>query len=46
MVFNWLLLLVPPALVLRYLFHAGPLWPFVCAVVSVVLGTSFFLVAE
>lgn len=36
MVFNWLLLFVPLALVLHYLFQVGPLWTFVCAVLAII----------
>lgn len=36
MIFSWLLLLVPLALVLHYLLHVGPLWTFVCAVLAIV----------
>lgn len=36
MVFNWLLLLVPLALVLHYFFQVGPLWTFLCAVLAII----------
>jgi Ca2+:H+ antiporter len=36
MIFTWLLLLVPLALALHYLFHVGPLWTFIVAVLAIV----------
>ncbi|MGH7939121.1 MAG: calcium/proton exchanger, partial [Chthoniobacterales bacterium] len=36
MIFTWLLLLVPLALGLHYLLHAGPLWTFAFAVLAIV----------
>jgi Ca2+:H+ antiporter len=36
MAFTWLLLLVPLALGLHYLLHAGPLWTFACAVLAII----------
>jgi Ca2+:H+ antiporter len=36
MAFTWLLLLVPFALALHYLLHAGPIWTFACAVLAII----------
>ncbi len=36
MIFTWLLLLVPASLALSYVFHAGPIWVFVSAILAIV----------